>query len=893
MSENKKTVYLLDGSSYIYRAYHAIRNLANSKGFPTNAILGVTKMVMKLMADKKPEYFAAVFDSKGPTFRHAIYEEYKANRPPMPEEMIVQLPLIKDVLQKLGIKIMELGGYEADDIIGTMARVGEENGFQVVMVTGDKDFRQLITPHVTMWDTMKDRVTDYEALKDEYGIEPEKFLDLMGLSGDTSDNIPGVKGVGEKTALGLVKEFGSMENLFEHLDGITKKKLRENLEACRDKAFLSRTLVTIDRFVPVEEDMEALRVGTPSGEKLAGIFRELEFRGLWDQFALRKEVRSDYSLILSMDELKAVAGRIRDAGFVSVDTETTSPNPMRADLVGISLCCEEGKAFYLPLTHLYLGVPDQIPLETALPVLKGFLEDGNIAKVGQNIKYDGEVLRRHGVELKGIGFDTMIASYVINPGLRQHNLDALAQHYLGHKMISYHEVVGKGKGQLNFSQVGLEKACEYSCEDADMALRLKGILESRLKEEKNEDLFYLLEMKLVPVLMDMEMSGIRIDADLFRGMSDRFGKDMKAIEADIFAEAGMEFNINSSQQLGYVLFEKLGLPVQKKTAKTGRYSTDVKVLQKLSASAFKLPELLLRYRTLSKLRSTYLDALVKIVDPVTKRIHTSFNQTVAATGRLSSSNPNLQNIPIRGEEGRAIRKGFVADEGNVLVAADYSQVELRVFAHYSGDEAFIEAFKKDRDIHLRTASEIVAGDGEEVTPRMRSIAKAINFGIIYGMGAKKLSDELGIDLKVAKEYIAVYYERYQGVARYRDKMIEMAREKGYVTTLLNRRRYLPDINHANKRIRSEAERMAVNTPIQGTAADLIKQAMIHIHGRMNTENFRSRMLLQVHDELVFEVRKNELERLIPMVREEMESVYPLDVPLKVDINQGKNWDEAH
>mgnify|MGYP002641086837 CR=1 FL=1 len=893
MSEDKKTVYLLDGSSYIHRAYHAIRNLTNSKGFPTNAILGVTKMVMKLMADRNPEYFAVVFDSKGPTFRHKIYEDYKANRPPMPEEMAVQLPLIKEILQKLGIRIMELSGYEADDIIGTMARVSQENGFQVVMVTGDKDFRQLITPDATMWDTMKDRVTDYEAIKEEYGIEPEKFLDVMGLSGDTSDNIPGVRGVGEKTALDLVKQFGSMENLFEHLDEITKKKLRENLEACREQAFLSRILVTIDQFVPVEGDLGALRLGDTSGDELATIFRELEFRGLWDQFASRKEVHSDYRLILSMDELNVLSDRIREVGFVSVDTETTSTEPMRADLVGISFCCEKGKAFYLPLTHLYLGVPEQISLEAALPVLKGFLEDGNIAKVGQNIKYDGEVLKRHGVELKGIGFDTMIASYVINPGLRQHNLDALAQHYLNHKMISYHAVVGKGKGQLNFSQVDLAKACEYSCEDADMALRLKGILESRLKEEKNEDLFHLLEMKLVPVLMEMEMSGIRIDAVLFREMSGRFAEDMKTIEADIFAEVGMEFNLNSSQQLGYVLFEKLGLPVQKKTAKSGRYSTDVKVLQKLSASAFKIPEWLLRYRTLSKLRSTYLDALVKMVDPVTGRIHTSFNQTVAATGRLSSSNPNLQNIPIRGEEGRAIRKGFVADEGNLLVAADYSQVELRVFAHYSGDEAFLEAFRKDRDIHARTASEIVAGDGVEVTSRMRSIAKAINFGIIYGMGAKKLSEELGIDLKVAKDYIAAYYERYRGVARYRDDMIAMAKEKGYVTTLFNRRRYLPDINHANNRIRSEAERMAVNTPIQGTAADLIKQAMINIHDRMKRENFRSKMLLQVHDELVFEVPEDELERLIPMVKKEMESVYPLDVPLKVDINQGKNWDEAH
>ncbi len=893
MSKDQTTVYLIDGSSYIHRAYHAIRGLANSKGFPTNAILGFTKMVLKLLNDKKPEYFAIVFDAKGPTFRHKVYKDYKANRPSMPEDMAVQLPPLKEIVRSLGIQMFEMQGYEADDIIGTWARICEEKGLRVVMVTGDKDFRQLVTPDVSMWDTMKDRVTDYESLKAAYAFEPEKFIDVMGLSGDTSDNIPGVPGVGEKTAVGLIQEFGSFESVFDRVEEIPKKKLKENLKSYRDEAFLSKDLVTIDRFVPVGEDVEQLRLGEPSGDELAVIFRELEFRGLWDQFASRDKGSRDYRLCLSMEALETLVGKIQTAGILSIDTETTGQDPLQAELVGISFCCDETEAAYLPLAHHYLGAPEQVDWSAARTVLKGVLEDERILKVGQNIKYDAEVLKQHGVDLKGIHFDTMIASYVINPGIRQHNLDYLAQHYLNHKMISYHDVAGKGKNARSFSEVEVQKACEYSCEDADITFRLMGILDEKMRSDKNETLFYELEMKLLPVLMDMEMTGIKIDAGFFKEMSKGFAREMKEMEGAIFAEAGMEFNINSPQQLGYVLFEKLGLPGQKKTAKSGQYSTDVKVLKALSASAYTIPTLLLRYRTLSKLKSTYLDALVKLADPSTNRVHTSYNQTVAATGRLSSSNPNLQNIPVRGEEGREIRKGFVAEAGNCLVGADYSQIELRVFAHYSGDEAFIEAFRQDRDIHTRTASEILGKEGQGVTPEMRRVAKAINFGIIYGMGPRKLSEELGIDHKTAKDYISMYYDRYQGVTRYRDEMIQTAFKNGYVTTLFNRRRYLPDIEHANNRIRSEAERMAINTPIQGTAADLIKQAMIRILHRLGEEGFRTRMLLQVHDELVFEAPEEEAERVIPMIREEMEGVYPLKVPLKVDINMGRNWDEAH
>jgi len=893
MKNDRETIYLLDGSSYIHRAYHAIRNLQNAKGFPTNAIFGFTKMILKLLSDKKPDYLAIVFDMKGPTFRHEIYEAYKANRPPMPEDMVVQQPFIREVVKNLGIAMLQESGFEADDIIGTLARVGESEGFNVVVISGDKDFRQLISPRISMWDTMKDKITDYDSLKAAYGFEPEKFIDVMGLSGDSSDNIPGVRGVGEKTAVSLVQEFGSFEGVFENLGEIKKKKLKETLGVSRDVALLSRKLVTIDRFVPISTDLDDLKVGEPSREALADIFRDLEFRDLWDRFASRGEaVPTERELCLNMMDVKTLADRIRSAGLLAIDTETTGTDPMQADLVGVSFCLKEGQAFYLPLAHHYLGVPEQVPWSEARDLLKEVLEDETILKVGQNIKYDACVLKRHGVTLGGISFDTMIASYVINPGLRQHNLDALSQRYLNHKMIAFQDVVGKGKNARGFAEVSVEKACEYSCEDADMTLRLKKVLAEKIREEKNEALFNDLEMKLLPVLLDMEMTGVKIDTALFEAMSADFAVEMKEVEQAILAEAGMAFNLNSPQQLGKVLFEVLKLPGGKKTAKTKRYSTDVKVLQKLSES-HEIAVDLLRFRSLAKLKSTYLDALVKMVNPETGRVHTSFNQTVAATGRLSSSNPNLQNIPIRGEAGRKIRKGFVADVGKILVAADYSQIELRVFAHYSQDPAFMAAFEEGQDIHTRTALEVLGNETGEVTPEMRRIAKAINFGIIYGMGPQKLSEQLGISKQVARDYINAYYDRYRGVKRFKEKAIETADKNGYVTTLFNRRRYLPDISHNNNRIRSEAERMAVNTPIQGTAADLIKKAMIQIHNRLAQERFQSKMILQVHDELVLEAPEEEVSRLIPMIREEMEGVYPLRVPLKVDINQGLNWDEAH
>jgi DNA polymerase-1 len=894
MSQKDNTLYLVDGNSYIYRAYHAIRHLSNSKGFRTNAVFGFTKMLLKLFDDRNPEYVAVALDSKGPTFRHKMYDQYKATRPPMPDDLVEQLPYIKSIITGLGVKTIEMPGYEADDIIGTLAKKAEEKGFKVVVVTGDKDFRQIISEKISLWDTMKDKETDLDVLSEEYGLKPSQIIDLMGLSGDSSDNIPGVKGVGEKTALNLIKDFGSLEGVYEHLEEITKKKLKENLQNSHENAVLSKELVTIDCDAPVAAGIMDLKINDPASEELSKLFRELEFKGLWDQFTSRKSSSgNEYRLCLSEKDISDLVEGINKKGLVSIDTETTGTDPHNADLVGISLSLEPDAGYYIPISHMYLGAPQQVDKGRVLELLRDILEDDKILKVGQNIKYDAIIFKYNGIDLKGIHFDTMIASYVINPGLRQHNLDYLAQHYLNHKMIPYHEVVGKGKAEINFSGVEVEKAMEYSCEDSDITLKLKSILEEQLKEDKNQDLFHNIEMKLMPVLMNMEMAGIKIDSNFFREMSASFTRRIKGLEREVFNEAGTEFNLNSPQQLGHILFEKLELPVQKKTAKTKSYSTDVKVLKKLAREGYKIPEIILQYRTLAKLKSTYLDALVKIVNQKTGRIHTSFNQTVAATGRLSSSNPNLQNIPIRGKEGREIRKGFIAEEGHYLLSADYSQVELRLFAHYSGDEALLEAFRKGQDIHSRTASEILDVAMDDVTQDMRRIAKAINFGIIYGMGARKLADELNIDYKTAKEYIESYYVRYKGVVRYRESMVEQARENGYITTLFNRRRYLPGIDSDNNRIKAEAERIAINTPIQGTAADLIKMAMINIFSRLKKEGCKSRMLLQVHDELIFEVPEDEIDIMQDLIKKEMENVYKLDVPLKVDSNYGKNWDEAH
>jgi len=892
LKRGAETVYLVDGSSYIHRAYHAIRGLSNSKGLPTNAIFGFTRMLIKLLDDRSPDYVAVAFDAKGPTFRHEIFEDYKANRPPMPEDMAVQIPYIRDVVAGLNVKLLEKEGYEADDIIGTIVMLARNQGLNVVIVSGDKDFRQILSENTLMWDPTTDKQVDYDTIKRDYALEPEQIIEVMALSGDSVDNIPGIPGVGEKTAIDLIQQFHSLENLIENTDKVAKASVKNKLEQFKDKAILSKELVTINNAVPIDITIDDLRLGSPKKESLAEIFRELEFKSLIDRFSEHAELdKKDYRLILKTEELRSLIKAIRRKGICCLDTETTSTDQLAAELVGISFCVEPGTAYYLPLGHAYEGVGAQIDLGEALALLRDILCDDKVKKIGQNIKYDAAVLHRHGIELKGIFFDTMIASYVIDPTLRQHNLDYLAQHYLGYKMVSYKEVTDHTRDKT-FATVDINKAKEYSCEDAEITLMLKSILEEKLTSTDNYTLFQDLEMKLVPVIMDMEMTGVKIDVDFFRDMSKQFAHELSTIEGRIFDLAGEEFNINSPQQLGYILFEKLNLPMKKKTKKKTGYSTDVEVLTEL-AGLHGIPSLLLRFRTISKLKSTYLDALVNMVNRDTGRVHTSYNQTVTATGRLSSSNPNLQNIPIRTEEGREIRKGFIADDGHLLLSADYSQIELRVFAHYSDDPVLLRAFEGGEDIHTRTAAEVFDLDPRMVTPEMRRMAKMINFGIIYGMGPVKLAKELGISKKVAQGYLDSYYERYKGVKHFKEKILSQARQDGYVSTLLKRRRYLPNINSDNGNIRGEAERAAINTPIQGTAADLIKMAMISIAERLSKENLRTKMLLQVHDELVFEVPQGELDRAATLIKDEMEGVYSLNIPLKVDINWGKNWDEAH
>lgn len=888
-----KTIYLIDGTAYIHRAYHAIRGLTNSKGLPTNAIFGFTRMLIKLMEDRSPEYIGMFFDAKGPTFRHDMYQDYKANRPSMPEDMAVQIPYIKEVTAAFNLPIIEMPGYEADDLIGTLARIAEKKGFDVVMVTGDKDFMQLVTEKAAIWDPMKENTIDLKAVREKFGIEPHQMIDVQGLSGDTTDNIPGVPGIGPKTALDLVKTYNSMLELYEKLDTIPKKKQRENLENFKDQAFLSRELVTLNTAVPVDMELAAFKVTAPDKKKLSELYKNLEFRQLQQSVPEQADLsKKDYQAIMDMDALLKLISQLENSGLFALDTETTSVNPMQAKLVGLSFATKADQAFYIPCAHNYLGAPEQLNLQAVLEKLRPVLENPAIKKVGQNIKYDWVVLVRHGIDLQGVAFDTMLASYLLNPSKRAHNLDQIALDFLDHKTITYAQVAGKGKNSLMFSQVPVDKAIPYACEDADITLMAKDVLMSGLRELSLEALMATVEMPLVPVLLRMEMRGTGIDVERLRELSKSFKQELDALEGSIHGLAGEAFNINSSQQLGRILFERLQLPVQKKTKKKTGYSTDVNVLTTL-AEYHELPALILKHRTLAKLKSTYADALIELVHPDTGRIHTSYNQTVAATGRLSSSDPNLQNIPIRTEEGRKIRQAFIPHKDWYLVSADYSQVELRILAHCSSDEILIKAFQDDEDIHARTACEVFQVEPESMTTELRRQAKAINFGIIYGMSAFGLSRQLDISNKMAKTYIDHYFARYQGVKRFMDQTITDARQTGRTSTLLGRIRLLPDIESKNAMVRQAAERTAINTPIQGSAADLIKLAMIKVDEALIEKKLASAMLLSVHDELVFEVPPDELAVMTRLVREIMEGVWDLKVPLKVNLAQGSNWDEAH
>ncbi len=891
------TLYLIDGNSYIYRAFYAIKRLSTSTGFPTNAIYGFTNMILKILREKSPDYFAVVFDSAEPTERHRVYEEYKAQRPSMPDDLKPQIPVIKEFIRAFNIKTIEISGYEADDLLGTIAKKAEKEGVDVYIVTGDKDLCQILGSHIRLYDTMRDKMIDEKEVKERYGVSPERFPEVMALMGDAIDNIPGVPGIGEKTAVHLLKEFGSLDNLIKNHSNIKNTRLRKAIFENLENIKLSLMLATINTSAPVDIPIDDLKIGTPRWDEVLNYFRRYEFSSLIRLIPPTETMASERPeciTVLNKDTLKEAISSIKND--VTIDTETTSQSPVRAELVGISIASNPKRVYYIPLLHSYKGMPEQLPKDYVLKSLKKILEDVQIRKTGHNIKYDLIVLKNDGIELKGIYFDTMIASYLLMPNKANHNLDDIALHYLGYKKLSYTEVAGKKRRRFpegedkNFRKVHIEDASRYSGEGVAVTLRLAGLLDPILREEGLDRLFHNIEIPLIDVLAHMEMAGVKIDISMMKRFSNELERELSAIEERIYFIAGERFNINSPKQLQEILFDKLRLRTIKRT-KTG-YSTDVDVLEEL-ALEHELPKEILEHRTLSKLKNTYVDALPRLVNPETERLHTSFNQTVTATGRLSSSEPNLQNIPVRGKWGSRIREAFIAEDGNLLLSADYSQIELRILAHLSNDKGLIKIFKEDGDIHSMTAAELFGVSRETVNAEMRRMAKTVNFGIIYGISPYGLSKELGISIDEAKQYIDTYFTKHKGVKGYIDEQIEYALKNGYVCTMFNRKRAIPELKSTNKNTKQLGERLAINTPIQGSAADIIKIAMINIYSRLRQEKLKTKMLLQVHDELLFEVPLGEVDRVKKLVQDEMEGVVSLSVPLKVDIGIGRNWSEAY
>jgi DNA polymerase-1 len=892
----RPALYIVDGSSYIFRAYFAIRPLSTSTGLPTNAVFGFVTMILKLLRERRPTHLAIAFDPPGPSFRKELYHAYKANRPPPPEDLLPQFGLVREAVRAFCLPAVEVDGFEADDVIGTLARRAVQRGYQVFIVGSDKDLLQLVTDEVRLFDTLKDQELGPAEVRQRFGVEPSQVIEILGLAGDASDNIPGVPGIGEKTAAQLIGKYGSIEELLGHIDEVPGEKRRENLRRFGEQARLSRQLAVIRTDVPIEVDLESLALRAPDAAALTALLDKLEFHSIRKELELGEGPaassidRQKYRTILSEPDLKEVVARCRASGGFAIDTETTSIDPMRAELVGISLCWAPGEACYIPVGHRYLGAPAQLQAARVLEALRPLLEDPELPKYGQNIKYDYLVLRRAGVTVNPIAMDTMVAAYLLDPGKQSYRLEELSREYLGHQMITYAEVTGRGKDQKGFDQVEVEAATRYSAEDADVAFRLTRQLGPQVREAGLGPLFDEVELPLVRVLALMEGHGVKVDTTLLGNLSRRFAEIARSAEQRIFEIAGEEFNVNSPKQLQEILFGKLGLKPVRKT-QTG-YSTDSDVLEEL-AIQHPLPREILEYRSVTKLRSTYVDALPALVNPQTGRIHTSYNQAVTATGRLSSSDPNLQNIPVRTELGREIRRAFVAEPGALLLSADYSQIELRILAHASGDPTLADAFARGDDIHARTAAEVFGVPLSEVTPAMRTRAKAINFGILYGMGAFRLARELSIPQREAQAYIDSYFARLPGIKAYLDGALETARQNGFVRTHLGRRRFLPDLASKNRVLRAAAERIAINTPIQGSAADLIKVAMVEIQKTLEARGLAARMILQVHDELVFEVPEAEMSDLLSLVREKMESVAVLRVPLKVDLRVGRNWAEAH
>ena len=922
---------LVDGSSYLYRAFHAFPPLTNSAGEPTGAMYGVLNMLKSLISQVQPSHIAVVFDAKGKTFRDEMFEQYKSHRPPMPDDLRKQIQPLHDIIRALGIPLLVIEGVEADDVIGTLAVAASKANQKVLISTGDKDMAQLVDDNIMLINTMNNTLLDRDAVIEKYGIPPELIIDYLALMGDSADNIPGVAGVGEKTALGLLQGIGSMAEIYANLDKVAElpirgaKKLGDKLLAEKEMADLSYRLATIKTDVALDITPEQLTLGASNNDQLTEYFGRYEFKRWLNEVmngadsitnnneqptkinhyqatpALAQDNsdealpaiqidRSRYETLLTEADLNRWVEKLNQAKLFALDTETDNLDYMAANLVGISFALENGEAAYLPLQLDYLGAPKTLEKTTALALLKPILENPAIKKVGQNFKYDLTIFARNGIDVQGVAFDTMLESYVLNSTGR-HNMDDLAKRYLGHQTISFEEIAGKGKNQLTFNQIPLEKAAEYAAEDADVTMKLQQVLWEKLSKEPTlEKLFKEMELPLLGVLSRMERRGVLIDSDALFLQSNEIANRLSELEEQAYVLAGQPFNLASTKQLQEILFDKLGLPVIQKTPK-GAPSTNEEVLEELAFS-HELPKVLVEHRGLSKLKSTYTDKLPQMVNPQTGRVHTSYHQAVTATGRLSSSDPNLQNIPIRNEEGRRIRQAFIAREGFTVVAADYSQIELRIMAHLSQDQGLINAFTQGKDIHRSTAAEIFGVALDEVTSEQRRNAKAINFGLIYGMSAFGLSRQLGIGRADAQSYMDLYFKRYPGVQTFMHDIREKAKAQGYVETLFGRRLYLPDINSSNGMRRKAAERVAINAPMQGTAADIIKRAMIQLDQKLQNDPDIA-MIMQVHDELVFEVRSEKVEFYSELIKTQMESAADLVVPLIVEVGQGTNWDEAH
>ena len=913
---------LVDGSSYLYRAFHALPPLTTSKGMPTGAVKGVLNMLKSLRRQYPDSLFAVVFDAKGGTFRDEMFAEYKANRPSMPDDLRVQIEPLHASVRALGYPLLCVEGVEADDVIGTLARSSAAAGRPVIISTGDKDMAQLVDGHITLVNTMTGTVLDVPGVHEKFGVGPEHIIDFLALMGDKVDNIPGVPGVGEKTAVGLLTGIGGgLRELYENLDKVPSlairgaKTLPAKLEEHRDAAFLSYELATIKIDVPLEVEVDELVCGQPDREALLELYTEMEFKSWVDEVqrdakragqeivaeVVEEVVEAKYETILDQARFDVWLEKLRNAPLFAFDTETTGLDAQQAQLVGLSFAVQAHEAAYVPLTHNYMGVPEQLDRDTVLLALKPLLEDPKKLKVGQNAKYDINILANcaiggdiaNGILMRGVAYDTMLESYVLDSTATRHDMDSLALKYLNHTTIGFTDIAGKGAKQLTFDQISLEQAGPYAAEDADVTLRLHQALQQKLAKTPSVlPVLTDIEIPLVPVLAKIERQGALVDANLLGIQSVELGEKLVQLEREAFEIAGEAFNLGSPKQLGVILYEKLGMPVLNKTAK-GQASTAEAVLAELAEMDFPLPKVLMQYRSLSKLKSTYTDRLPEQINPRTGRIHTSYQQAVAATGRLSSSDPNLQNIPIRTAEGRRIRQAFVAAPGYKLLAADYSQIELRIMAHLAKDEGLLHAFRNDLDVHRATAAEVFGVDLADVTIDQRRSAKAINFGLIYGMSAFGLAKQIGVDRKQSQAYIDRYFARYPGVLAYMERTRAQAAEQGFVETLFGRRLYLPDINAKNPALRKGAERTAINAPMQGTAADIIKRAMVAVDNWLTDSGLDARVILQVHDELVLEVREDLVEQVREQIRPHMSNAAALDVPLLVEVGVGANWDEAH